>query len=48
MKARSHHFMPHKLLQSQFSDLEEPTEAIAVQVDQPLETIIEQILNALD
>ncbi len=49
MAARSGHFMPPALLDSQFATLEIPdaTEAITVQIDQPLVQIVQDILAQL-
>jgi gluconokinase len=48
--ARKHHFMPAKLLESQFADLEEPTQdehAIIVSVAPPPAEIVDAIMNRL-
>ncbi|MEK9517186.1 MAG: hypothetical protein VWZ97_04110, partial [Flavobacteriaceae bacterium] len=47
LENRSHHFMPHELLKSQFDTLEEPDYAIAIAIDKPIEKIIEHIKNHL-
>jgi gluconokinase len=47
LQARENHFMPKKLLQSQFEDLEEPDKAICVDVSQPPQVIVEYIRLAL-
>ncbi|MFB2531513.1 gluconokinase [Paracoccus sp. p3-h83] len=50
MAARSGHYMPLTLLDSQFATLEAPTEdeaAITVDIDQPPAAMIDKILNAL-
>lgn len=47
LENRSHHFMPHELLKSQFNTLEEPDYAIAIAIDKPIEKIIEHIKNHL-
>lgn len=47
LAARTGHFMPSTLLDSQFATLEEPTDAIVVEIDQPLETLIAQASRAL-
>ena len=41
------HFFPPQLLDSQFADLEEPTRAITVNIDQTPEAIVEDITEAL-
>ena len=46
MAAREH-FMPVKLLQSQFDILEKPKNGISVDIDQPINTIIEQLVGWL-
>jgi carbohydrate kinase (thermoresistant glucokinase family) len=45
---RANHFMPPALLDSQFATLEEPTDAITVSIDAPLETVVEGVLARLD
>ncbi len=45
--ARSGHFMPPELLQSQFDTLEVPDEAIRVSIDQSVDDIISDILTQL-
>ena len=47
MQERKHRYMPASLLQSQFTTLEPPAKAIAVDVAQPAETSIEYIAAAL-
>jgi gluconokinase len=47
LAARTGHFMPPSLLASQFSDLEEPTDAIVFDADQPVEAIVSQLIAAL-
>lgn len=47
MAERKHRFMPASLLQSQFTVLEPPTNAIAMDVDEPPERCVEKILAAL-
>jgi gluconokinase len=44
---RKNHFMPEKLLQSQFDALEEPADAIKVDISGSKEEIIEEILKQL-
>ena len=41
------HFMPVGLLQSQFDDLEKPTDGIVVDIDQSIEAIVDQLLKCL-
>ena len=47
LKERLNHFMSEKLLKSQFEILEEPLEAIKVDISQPLEVIVQEILEKL-
>jgi len=50
MKARTGHFMPASLLDSQFAALEDPTgepDVVAVGIDGPLETIVENSIGRL-
>ena len=48
MKDRSDHYMDGGLLQSQFEDLEEPATAMVIEIDQDLNSIVDQILQNLD
>lgn len=45
---RSDHFMPGKLLDSQFEALEEPEDALTVSIEQNPEEIIRDIMDKLD
>ncbi|NEO86388.1 MAG: gluconokinase [Spirulina sp. SIO3F2] len=47
LQARHGHFMKADLLHSQFADLEEPQDAIAVDIDQPLNAMIATIVAGL-
>ena len=47
MKARKDHYMPASLLRSQFETLEEPDDALNVDVNSPPEEIVQQILSDL-
>ncbi|WP_414621423.1 gluconokinase [Calothrix sp. CCY 0018] len=47
LKERLNHFMSEKLLESQFDILEEPLNAITVDISQPLEDIVREILEKL-
>lgn len=47
LRSRSHHYMPLDLLQSQFDTLEEPTDAITVDISEPPEVIVQQIRASL-
>ncbi|MFA5181807.1 MAG: gluconokinase [Syntrophales bacterium] len=44
---RENHFMPAKLLNSQFHDLEEPTDAITVPIDAPPTDVVSMIICEL-
>lgn len=48
MKERHDHYMKPGMLQSQFDTLEEPVEAVTIDIDQNLDTIIEEILSLLN
>lgn len=48
MKKRSGHFMPESLLDSQFKALEEPQNAIEVDIDQPPGDILKEIIDQLN
>ena len=45
MRARSGHFMPASLLDSQWAALEPPTDALRIDASLPVTTIVEQILT---
>ena len=49
MEARSGHFMPPALLDSQFAALEEPdsSEAVVVSIDQPLPSVVTGLLERI-
>ena len=47
LAARTGHFMPPALLASQFATLEEPADAIVVDIAQPVEAQVEAISRAL-
>jgi len=47
LAGRSNHFMPEKLLASQFKALEEPKKALSVSIDQPPNKIVEKIAKQL-
>ena len=47
LQGRDNHFMPQELLKSQFSALEEPDNAIVLDVAQPPESIAEKIITEL-
>ena len=50
MAARTGHYMPPSLLDSQFAALEPPgpDEAIAIDIDQPLDAIVSEAAAGLD
>ncbi|MFN2233641.1 MAG: gluconokinase, partial [Anaerolineales bacterium] len=47
MQARSGHYMKSEMLYSQFETLEEPTEALTVDIGQNLDRITEEIIKQL-
>lgn len=49
MASRTGHYMPLSLLDSQFATLERPgpDEAIEIEIDQPMEDMVEQVLSYL-
>lgn len=47
LKERLNHFMSEKLLKSQFDILEEPSDAITVEISEPLEDIVRNIVEKL-
>jgi carbohydrate kinase (thermoresistant glucokinase family) len=44
MQVRKNHYMPPELLKSQFETLEEPENILTLHIDQPPQTIVEQVL----
>lgn len=48
MAQRDNHFMPESLLDSQFEALEEPEDALAVDISRTPEAIVKDILQQLD
>ena len=48
MAAREDHYMKAKMLRSQFDALEEPADAITVDIDKSLEEIVEEISISID
>lgn len=46
LEARKGHYMPPSLLDSQFATLEEPADAIVVDIDQPMASMIEEAARA--
>jgi len=47
LEQRTDHFMPPTLLESQFSTLEEPMDALTVSIEQPLAQVAEDILKRI-
>ncbi len=47
LRARAGHFMPETLIDSQFAALEVPAGALSVDIDQPVEAIVEAIIHSL-
>lgn len=47
LEARSDHFMPTSLLESQLNTLEVPTSAIVIDIDQPVEGIVDKAREEL-
>jgi gluconate kinase len=47
LRARSGHFMPESLVDSQFSALEAPEDALTVSIDQPVAEIVSIIIQEL-
>jgi gluconokinase len=48
LEERQNHYMSEKLIDSQFDTLEEPINAISVDIAQPPSVIVEQIITSLD
>lgn len=48
MQSRENHFMPPALLDSQFSILEEPQDAIVADIADPMPVIVEKLLPAVN
>lgn len=47
LSQRSHHFMKAEMLESQLATLEEPIDAISIEIDQPLEEMVNTIGDRL-
>jgi gluconokinase len=47
MSSRAEHYMKTEMLQSQFDALEEPTDAITVDVSHSVEEIVREILQSM-
>ena len=48
MQNRADHFMKAEMLKSQFKDLEEPRDALTIDIQQDVKSIVEEITNSLD
>jgi carbohydrate kinase (thermoresistant glucokinase family) len=48
LQHREGHYMPAGLLNSQFRDLEEPSDVLTAGIDRPVETIVSRIIDKLD
>ena len=48
LNQRTGHYMPPSLLDSQFEALQEPDHALRFDVDAPVETLVDQIIAAID
>ena len=48
IQARERHYMKASMLKSQFEALEEPIDAVVVNIDQSLDSIVKQILRELN
>ncbi len=48
MKNRDDHFMPESLLDSQFEALEEPVNAVTVEIDQSPDRVVEEIIENIE
>lgn len=48
MKNRKNHYMDAGMLQSQFEDLDEPTNAIEININQDFESIVDNVLQKID
>jgi len=48
MEGRRGHYMPPELLKSQFEALEEPENALAIEIDQSSEEILAQVLSFIE
>lgn len=46
MKGRKDHFMPDTLLQSQFDSLEQPQDALHIDITMPVDAIVDEIWNS--
>ena len=47
LASREHHFAKGNLLDSQFQQLEEPKDALVIDIDQTVDQIVEEILVRL-
>ncbi len=47
MKSRADHYMDAEMLSGQFDSLEEPADALVINVDQPVKRIVNEIISRL-
>lgn len=47
LRARSGHFMPENLIDSQFAALETPEAALTVDIDEPVDALVDRIIREL-
>ena len=47
MQNRSAHFFPKELIQSQFTSLEKPKNAIVIDARKPLDEVIDRVVKAI-
>jgi gluconokinase len=47
LRSRRNHYMSDQLLKSQFETLEEPTDALQIDINQPIKVILEEIRSAI-
>ena len=47
MRARAHRYMPASLLDSQFATLESPDDAITLDISQPPEALVDEVLRQM-
>ena len=47
LRSRANHFMPETLVDSQFDNLERPTDALVVDAEAPVNSVLEVILRKI-
>ena len=47
LRSRANHFMPETLIDSQFDSLERPTEALVVDAEAPVNSVLDVILRKI-